>query len=97
MEPLLTVVMERKKNGGYSTIKVELGWHLGSPSAFSPEVSLLAIQGMNDEDWGRRTLWKSKGEDQDEAKKEFIESLKVLGGELGQKRYFGGESGEWNK
>ncbi|XXG74747.1 hypothetical protein AAC387_Pa07g3388 [Persea americana] len=29
-------------------------------------------------DCGTRILWKSKGEDRDEAKKEFIESLKVL-------------------
>eukprot|EP00268_Persea_americana_P046644 TRINITY_DN4812_c0_g1_i5.p1 TRINITY_DN4812_c0_g1~~TRINITY_DN4812_c0_g1_i5.p1 ORF type:complete len:145 (+),score=18.17 TRINITY_DN4812_c0_g1_i5:278-712(+) len=36
-------------------------------------------------DCGTRILWKSKGEDRDEAKKEFIESLKVVEGELGQK------------
>ncbi|RWR85854.1 GST_C domain-containing protein/GST_N domain-containing protein [Cinnamomum micranthum f. kanehirae] len=43
-------------------------------------------------DCGTRLYWKSKGVDRDEAKKEFIESLKVLEGELGQKPYFGGES-----
>ncbi|RWR78890.1 GST_C domain-containing protein/GST_N domain-containing protein [Cinnamomum micranthum f. kanehirae] len=43
-------------------------------------------------DCGTRLVWKSKGEDRDEAKKEFIESLMILEGELGQKTYFGGES-----
>ncbi|KAF8408859.1 hypothetical protein HHK36_004928 [Tetracentron sinense] len=41
-------------------------------------------------DCGRR-IWASKGEDQEAAKKEFIECLKVLEGELGEKPYFGGE------
>ncbi|CAH9099127.1 unnamed protein product [Cuscuta epithymum] len=35
--------------------------------------------------------WTSKGEEQEAAKKEFIEVLKVLEGELGEKPYFGGE------
>ncbi|KAF2318186.1 hypothetical protein GH714_002471 [Hevea brasiliensis] len=33
-----------------------------------------------------------KGEEQEAAKKEFIESLKLMEGELGEKPYFGGES-----
>ena len=37
-------------------------------------------------------LWKLKGEAQEEAKKEFIEILKLLEGELGDKKYFGGET-----
>ena len=37
-------------------------------------------------------IWKNKGEAREEAKKEFIDRLKVLEGALGQKQYFGGES-----
>ncbi|XP_019238476.1 PREDICTED: probable glutathione S-transferase, partial [Nicotiana attenuata] len=37
-------------------------------------------------------MWTSKGEDQEAANKEFIECLKTLEGELGDKTYFGGES-----
>ncbi|THU53980.1 hypothetical protein C4D60_Mb10t20140 [Musa balbisiana] len=37
-------------------------------------------------------LWKLKGEAQEEAKKEFIEIFKLLEGELGDKKYFGGET-----
>ncbi|CAA6658143.1 unnamed protein product [Spirodela intermedia] len=37
-------------------------------------------------------LWMTKGEAQAEAKKEFMESLKLLEGELGEKPYFGGET-----
>ncbi|KAE8679059.1 Glutathione S-transferase U25 [Hibiscus syriacus] len=37
-------------------------------------------------------VWKTKGEEQETAKKEFIESLKLLEGELGDKTYFGGEN-----
>jgi len=36
-------------------------------------------------------LWTLNGEAQEEAKKEFIEILKVLEGELGDKKYFGGD------
>ncbi|KAI3985527.1 hypothetical protein MKX01_033841 [Papaver californicum] len=36
-------------------------------------------------------IWASKGEDQEKAKKEFIEIFKVLEAELGEKPYFGGE------
>ncbi|XP_043716277.1 probable glutathione S-transferase parC [Telopea speciosissima] len=39
---------------------------------------------------GRKTCM-SKGEENEAAKKELIESLKVLEGELGEKPYFGGE------
>ncbi|XXG74740.1 hypothetical protein AAC387_Pa07g3385 [Persea americana] len=42
-------------------------------------------------DCGSR-IWKKKGEAQEEAKKEFIDCLKVLEGALGQKQYFGGEN-----
>ncbi|MCL7051678.1 hypothetical protein MKW94_025495 [Papaver nudicaule] len=38
-----------------------------------------------------RKIWTSKGEEQENAKKEFIECLKVLEGVLGDKPYFGGE------
>ncbi|PON37692.1 S-crystallin [Parasponia andersonii] len=40
---------------------------------------------------GKR-LWKVKGEEQEAVKKEFIESLQIIEGELGDKLYFGGES-----
>ncbi|KAK8545609.1 hypothetical protein V6N13_066883 [Hibiscus sabdariffa] len=36
--------------------------------------------------------WKTKGEEQARAQKEFMESLKLLEGELGDKAYFGGEN-----
>ncbi|RZC72742.1 hypothetical protein C5167_048218 [Papaver somniferum] len=39
-----------------------------------------------------RKIWTSKGEDQENAKKEFTEVLKVLEGELGEKPFFGGEN-----
>ncbi|KAJ9672838.1 hypothetical protein PVL29_026185 [Vitis rotundifolia] len=39
---------------------------------------------------GRR-IWSTKGEEQETAKNEFIEYLKILEGELGEKPYFGGE------
>ncbi|KAI6687076.1 hypothetical protein NL676_023904, partial [Syzygium grande] len=39
---------------------------------------------------GRR-VWLSTGEAQEAAKKEYIECLKVLEGELGDKAYFGSE------
>ncbi|XP_019239736.1 PREDICTED: probable glutathione S-transferase [Nicotiana attenuata] len=42
-------------------------------------------------DFGRK-LWTTKGEEQEAAKKDFIECLKVLEGSLGDKPYFGGES-----
>ncbi|XP_010245128.1 PREDICTED: probable glutathione S-transferase [Nelumbo nucifera] len=37
-------------------------------------------------------IWRNKGEEQEAAKEELIESLKVLQGELGEKPYFGGET-----
>ncbi|XP_034213854.1 probable glutathione S-transferase [Prunus dulcis] len=40
----------------------------------------------------RKKLWSTKGEELEEAKKEFIDILKQLEGELGDKPYFGGES-----
>ncbi|XVF79341.1 hypothetical protein PTKIN_Ptkin14bG0213800 [Pterospermum kingtungense] len=42
-------------------------------------------------DLGRK-IWTTKGEEQAAAKKEFIESLKLLEGELGDKTYFGGDN-----
>ncbi|KAG0466127.1 hypothetical protein HPP92_017132 [Vanilla planifolia] len=36
-------------------------------------------------------LWKLKGEEQEEGKKEFVEAIKTLEAELGDKKYFGGE------
>ncbi|GMI90024.1 glutathione S-transferase TAU 25 [Hibiscus trionum] len=39
-----------------------------------------------------RKVWTAKGEEQEAAKKEFIGSLKLLEGELGNKAYFGGEN-----
>nr|QCU55224.1 glutathione S-transferase [Camellia fraterna] len=41
---------------------------------------------------GGRKVWTSKKEEQEAAKKEFIEPLKVLEGELGDKPYFAGET-----
>lgn len=38
-----------------------------------------------------RAIWTTKGEEQEAAKKEFIEILKTLEGVLGEKPYFGGE------
>ncbi|KAA8519471.1 hypothetical protein F0562_013727 [Nyssa sinensis] len=40
---------------------------------------------------GKR-IWMKKGEEQAAAKEQFIESLKLLEGELGEKAYFGGET-----
>ncbi|XP_062091543.1 glutathione S-transferase U25-like [Humulus lupulus] len=42
-------------------------------------------------DCGKR-IWSTKGEEQEAAKKEFIEIFKVLESELGEKPYFGGDS-----
>ena len=39
-----------------------------------------------------RKLWTTKGEEQETAKKDFIECLKVLEGVLGDKPYFGGDN-----
>lgn len=38
-----------------------------------------------------KKVWQTKGEEQEEAKKEFIGHLKMLEGELGDKAFFGGE------
>lgn len=42
-------------------------------------------------DAGRKT-WATKGEEQEIGKKEFIETVKVLEKELGDKPFFGGET-----
>jgi glutathione S-transferase len=39
-----------------------------------------------------RRVWRTKGEEQEAAKKDFFESLKTLERELGDKPYFGGET-----
>ncbi|XP_004295706.1 PREDICTED: probable glutathione S-transferase parC isoform X1 [Fragaria vesca subsp. vesca] len=39
-----------------------------------------------------KNIWSTKGEEQEAAKKIFLEILKLLEGELGDKTYFGGES-----
>jgi glutathione S-transferase len=39
-----------------------------------------------------RKLWATKGEEQEAAKKDFLEIFKTLEGELGEKLYFGGET-----
>ncbi|WOG97845.1 hypothetical protein DCAR_0417186 [Daucus carota subsp. sativus] len=39
-----------------------------------------------------RKIWTTKGEEQEAAKKDLIDNLKVLESELGDKPYFGGES-----
>ncbi|KAA8524947.1 hypothetical protein F0562_011415 [Nyssa sinensis] len=39
-----------------------------------------------------RKIWTTKGEEQEAAKKDFIECLKVLEGTLGDKPYFGGDT-----
>ncbi|KAL8148682.1 putative glutathione S-transferase [Apium graveolens] len=41
---------------------------------------------------GGRKIWTTKGEEQEGAKKDFIDNLKVLENELGDKTYFGGET-----
>ncbi|KAL7598417.1 glutathione S-transferase U25 [Lactuca sativa] len=41
---------------------------------------------------GRNLLFKAEGEEHEASKKEFIDSLKLIEGELGEKPYFGGES-----
>ena len=42
-------------------------------------------------DVGSKT-WRTKGEEKEAAKKDFIDILKVLEGELGDKQYFGGDT-----
>ncbi|URE32762.1 glutathione s-transferase [Musa troglodytarum] len=37
-------------------------------------------------------LWKLEGEKQDEARDQFLRALKILEGELGEKKYFGGDT-----
>ncbi|CAE5964560.1 unnamed protein product [Arabidopsis arenosa] len=37
-------------------------------------------------------IWQTKGEEQETAKKEYIEALKILESELGDKPYFGGDT-----
>ncbi|KAF3683897.1 putative glutathione S-transferase [Capsicum annuum] len=39
-----------------------------------------------------RKIWTTKGEEQEAAKKDFIECLKVLEGALGEKPFFGGDN-----
>lgn len=39
-----------------------------------------------------RKIWTTKGEEQEAGKKEFVDNLKVLEQQLGDKPYFGGEA-----
>ncbi|XP_075643972.1 putative glutathione S-transferase parC [Castanea sativa] len=39
-----------------------------------------------------KKIWATKGEEQEAAKKEFIETFKILEGELGEKPFFGSET-----
>nr|ABG73420.1 glutathione S-transferase isoform 2 [Castanea crenata] len=39
-----------------------------------------------------KKVWSTKGEEQEAGKKEFLEALKTMEGELGDKPYFGGET-----
>ncbi|KAK7857617.1 putative glutathione s-transferase parc [Quercus suber] len=39
-----------------------------------------------------RKVWRPKVEEQEEGKKEYLETLKTMEGELGDKPYFGGEN-----
>ncbi|KAJ7959940.1 Glutathione S-transferase [Quillaja saponaria] len=39
----------------------------------------------------RKKIWAVKGKEQEEAKKQFMEGLKTLEGEIGEKAYFGVE------
>ena len=39
-----------------------------------------------------RLMWGAKGEEQEAGKKEFVEMLKTVESELGDKTYFGGEA-----
>ena len=39
-----------------------------------------------------KRIWFTKGEEREEAKKDFIESFKILEGQLSDKSYFGGET-----
>nr|POF23091.1 glutathione s-transferase u25 [Quercus suber] len=39
-----------------------------------------------------RKVWRPKVEEQEEGKKEFLQTLKTMEGELGDKPYFGGET-----
>ncbi|KAL0008932.1 hypothetical protein SO802_010434 [Lithocarpus litseifolius] len=39
-----------------------------------------------------KNVWSTKGEEQEAGKKEFLETLKIMEGELGDKPYFGGET-----
>ncbi|KAI3945520.1 hypothetical protein MKW98_018337 [Papaver atlanticum] len=39
-----------------------------------------------------KKIWMTKGEEQEKAKRDLIETLRVLEGELGEKPYFGGEN-----
>ena len=39
-----------------------------------------------------RKVWTTKGEEQEAGKKEFLDNLKTLEAELGDKPYFGGDS-----
>ncbi|RVW63453.1 putative glutathione S-transferase [Vitis vinifera] len=53
--------------------------------------SLIIVQYIDELAELGKKICSTKGEEQETAKKEFIECLKLLEGELGEKPYFGGE------
>ncbi|XP_018510569.1 glutathione S-transferase U25 isoform X2 [Brassica rapa] len=53
--------------------------------------SLIQVEYI-DETWAVRLMWGAKGEEQEAGKKEFVEMLKTVESELGDKTYFGGEA-----
>ncbi|RWR81808.1 GST_C/GST_N/GST_C_2/GST_N_3 domain-containing protein [Cinnamomum micranthum f. kanehirae] len=82
--------------------KIPVLLHNGKPICESLNIVLYIDETWSDKFWadyvdkkiyecGTR-IWKNKGEAHEAAKKEFIEILKVLEGELVEKRFFGGET-----
>ncbi|KAF8391043.1 hypothetical protein HHK36_023343 [Tetracentron sinense] len=68
--------------------KIPVLIHNGKPIS----ESLIIVQYIDEIYSLGRKVWRTKGEEQEAAKKEFIECLKLLEGELGDKPYFGGEN-----
>ncbi|KAL3502985.1 hypothetical protein ACH5RR_037434 [Cinchona calisaya] len=68
--------------------KVPVLIHKGKPIV----ESLLIVEYIDEVFDPARRTWATMGEEQEAAKKEFIESLKILEGEIGDKTYFGGET-----